>query len=264
MQTQWVRAGEAPRSPRSARRSVVTALLVTGLALSVLGLYTQTTVSEPTRSVRVQPEPVRPIARVSHAHEAGRQIRLRARVASIPDSVPNEVLSQLMADPPDVIVVLGARVRAGRPGRHLYRRMRTALRLYHALGNQPMLLLTGGRGEAVAMRDYLLAYGVPEEQLILETRSQNTQQNARYSMQLLERQSPRFQSALLVTTAVAHRRRIDDHARRALAQFRVYARTVRITAINVNWDLGLIPAVYGRSQRSHHPNRRSVHPRDAS
>lgn len=160
-------------------------------------------------------------------------------------TIPSGVLERVLAAAPDVLVVLGARVRHGEPGRHLTQRLRVALALYRALERRPAILLTGGRGEALAMREWMLAHGVPSSQLVLETRSRNTFQNARYSMAILERQAGRFRSALLVTTAVRHRgRRFDNHARRALDDFLRFASRVRLSAVSVNADPTIQPRVY--------------------
>lgn len=54
------------------------------------------------------------------------------------------------------------------------------------------VVVSGGQGsnepttEARAMADYLMAAGVSEEQILLEDQSHNTNENLRYSLQLLE------------------------------------------------------------------------------
>ena len=170
-------------------------------------------------------------------------------VVAVPEDagaeVPQAVIDRVISAAPDVLVVLGAKVHGGRPGWHLTQRLRTALRLYTALGRRPSLLLTGGHGEAEAMRDFLLARGVPRRQLILENRSRNTVQNACFAMAILERRAPGVRVALLVTTAVRRRGgRVDDHALRALASFTRYAHHVRVGAVSVNRDPALAPRVY--------------------
>jgi hypothetical protein len=184
------------------------------------------------------------------------------------DAIPPDVLARVRTVNPDVLVVLGARVRYGTPGRNLYQRLRTALRLYDALDRRPALLLSGGKGEAVAMQAFLLAHGVPAAQMILERRSRTTVQNARWSMAILEREPERFRSALLVTTAVRHRgHKLDDHARRALADFVHFSRRVLVSAVSVNADPTIAPRMYvcanpGRAaatRRHHHRHHTRSH-----
>lgn len=90
-----------------------------------------------------------------------------------------------------------------------------AARVYHA-GKAPLVLASGGgvRGagavsEAAAMAQLLAALGVPPGAVLLEDRSTNTAENARYSAQLLQARG--INRVLLVTSAL--------HMRRALAEF---------------------------------------------
>ena len=109
---------------------------------------------------------------------------------------------------PDVLVVLGARVRHGVPGRHLIQRVSTALALFDALDRRPTLLLTGGHGEAQAMHDWLVAHGVPREHLVLETRARSTVQNALFAMRMVDQIAEPVRTVLVVTTAVLRRGRV--------------------------------------------------------
>jgi hypothetical protein len=165
--------------------------------------------------------------------------------------IPRDVLERVRAASPDVLVVLGAQVHDGLPGRNMRQRMWTALRLREALPNHPRLLLTGGHGEARAMRGFFLAHGVAARDLILETRSRTTDQNARFSMRILERDAQRYRVALLVTTAVRMRHRLDDHARRALESFAYFAHRVRLAAVSINADPSIAPRMYVAGDREH-------------
>ncbi len=170
--------------------------------------------------------------------------RLAVRISAA-DSLDPAIVARVRALGPDVLVVLGARVRAGRPGRHLLQRVGTAFALYEALDRRPELLLTGGHGEAVAMRALLLARGVPDDRMVLEPRARTTMQNASYSMTLLTHRGRRGQTALLVTTAVLRRGRVrDDHAARALANFTRVDRGVRLAALSVNAEPWVAPRLY--------------------
>jgi uncharacterized SAM-binding protein YcdF (DUF218 family) len=87
--------------------------------------------------------------------------------------------------PADLAMVFGAANEED-----LARRTRHGVRLYRE-GHVPKLLVTGGgtlarlRPEAARMRDLALQLGVPEADLLVEARSNNTFANARYSLDLL-------------------------------------------------------------------------------
>jgi uncharacterized SAM-binding protein YcdF (DUF218 family) len=90
-----------------------------------------------------------------------------------------------------------------------------AARLYHA-GKAPLIVLSGGSdpavnamSEAEAMQLFLRDLGVPDSAMLLETRSRNTRENARYSAQLLD--ARKMHHILLVTSAL--------HMDRAMGQF---------------------------------------------
>ena len=91
---------------------------------------------------------------------------------------------------PEVMIVLGCKVEAWGPSVLLQDRLDEALDYWE---DHPDILIvtSGGQGpnepaaEARAMADYLIANGVPEEQILLEDRSHNTDQNLRYSRELL-------------------------------------------------------------------------------
>jgi uncharacterized SAM-binding protein YcdF (DUF218 family) len=83
-------------------------------------------------------------------------------------------------------------------------------RLFHA-GKAPLLVLTGGSNPAVsitseaeAMRLLLSDLGVPAGVTLLEERSRNTRENARYTADLLQ---PRGVSRILLVTSALHMRR---------------------------------------------------------
>ena len=65
-----------------------------------------------------------------------------------------------------------------------------------ASGKDAILVPSGGQGadepipEAEAMRRYLVAQGIPEDQIVTEDQSRNTYQNMDYSRKLIERRKP--------------------------------------------------------------------------
>ena len=113
-----------------------------------------------------------------------------------------------------------------------------AARLYHA-GKAPKIILSGGHNDwqidiatqAEAMREFLMALGVPSESIILEMQSRNTYENAYYCAQIM--QMTGMNSAILVTSvlhmprflAVLQTQNVD--ALPAATDFEVYERYPR-------------------------------------
>ena len=92
---------------------------------------------------------------------------------------------QMWADetrPANAIVVLGAAEYAGRPSPVFRARLDHALGLYHR-GIAPIMITTGGKGddpqfsEGGVGRKYLIEHGVPDEAIIAETQSDNTDES---------------------------------------------------------------------------------------
>ncbi|HEY6558125.1 MAG TPA: YdcF family protein [Polyangiaceae bacterium] len=90
----------------------------------------------------------------------------------------------------DAIVVAGATVwRGGRPSRALTRRTLAGVELFRQ-GYAPRLVLTGGVGahgpaEAEVAARIAREHGVPEAALVIEGRSHNTEENARFARELI-------------------------------------------------------------------------------
>lgn len=111
----------------------------------------------------------------------------------------------------DVIIVLGAQVKAdGTPSVALERRLTAALESYHE--DRQLIIVCGAQGaneprpEGDVMRDWLLARGVPETDILKETKSLNTRENLRYAKALMKEHG--LTQALVVTS--------DYHVARAL------------------------------------------------
>ena len=94
------------------------------------------------------------------------------------------------AERADALVVLGARVMPGGvPSGALLARVEKAVELYQR-GMAPRLVFSGGIGvnppsEAQVMREQAVRLGVPAEACVLEEQSHSTEQNARFSAELL-------------------------------------------------------------------------------
>ena len=87
------------------------------------------------------------------------------------------------AAPADAIGVFGAAEYDGRPSPVFRARLDHALELYHR-GIAPLIITLGGEGgdqfsEGSVGRDYLMSQGVPENAIIAETESRNTEESAR-------------------------------------------------------------------------------------
>lgn len=90
----------------------------------------------------------------------------------------------------DYIVVLGARVNGKNISSNLYYRLEAAL---DYINDNPecQIIVSGGRGvgeditEALAMKNYLLDKGIDEERIIEEDKSVNTDENIKYSLDII-------------------------------------------------------------------------------
>jgi vancomycin permeability regulator SanA len=112
--------------------------------------------------------------------------------------------------PVDAVVVLGAQVLPdGTPSLALKDRLDTAIDLYDQ-GLTPVLIMSGGIdaggvSEAVAMRDYAVARGVPEQAIQVDEYGNSTQATARNTIEMARRQGL---ERLGVTSSFYHMARI--------------------------------------------------------
>lgn len=87
-----------------------------------------------------------------------------------------------------------------------------------AKGRHPMLVTSGGQGpgedlpEGRAMADYLISKGVPEERILVEDRSRTTEENLRFSKEIMRDRVPEYRS--LVVTNNYHVMRAARMARK--------------------------------------------------
>ena len=114
---------------------------------------------------------------------------------------------------PTVMIILGCQLREDGPSILLQDRLDEAL---DYLDNHPdmTVVVSGGQGpnepttEARGMADYLLAHGIPEEQILLEDQSHNTSQNLAYSMRVLEEAGVDWEGRVLVVSDGFHLARV--------------------------------------------------------
>ena len=126
----------------------------------------------------------------------------------------------LVRGDPQVMIVLGCQVRQDGPSVLLRDRLDEALD-YWEDHEDITVVVSGGQGpdepttEARAMADYLMAGGVPEEQLLLEEGSHNTFQNFQYSRALLDQADADESQGVLVVSNGFHLTRARMLAQRA-------------------------------------------------
>lgn len=112
-------------------------------------------------------------------------------------------------DGPVALVVLGARVDPdGRPSETLRARVEHAVRLFPRSGAE-VLVFSGGVGtfgasEASVARDLAISLGAPAALCLVEEDSHSTAENARYTMDLLERQFGRRRLGVIVVSDPYH------------------------------------------------------------
>jgi len=105
--------------------------------------------------------------------------------------------------PSEVIIGLGAgpaRSKDGSVNQELKARVEKVVELYNA-GFADYIIFTGGETgggcEAEVMKEIAIEMGVPGDKIFLETKAIDTITNARYSVELMQRQG--FKSAILVS-----------------------------------------------------------------
>lgn len=116
---------------------------------------------------------------------------------------------------PEIMIILGCQVMpAGHPSVLLQDRLNEAL---DYLNDHPdmTVVVSGGQGdnepttEALAMAEYLIANGVPEEYILQEDRSHNTWQNLNYSMELLADEGYDVTADMIVVSNGFHLTRVS-------------------------------------------------------
>lgn len=91
----------------------------------------------------------------------------------------------------DAIIVLGAAVRGEQITTALQKRLNAAIEYYEE-NPDVIIVVTGGQGpqeditEALAMERYLMANGIPQDNIIKEEKATSTYENFKYSKELLD------------------------------------------------------------------------------
>ena len=109
----------------------------------------------------------------------------------------------------DYVIVLGAGVNGSKPSAALYERMQAALDYAKEYPNA-ILVLTGGQGEgenlteARCMYEWLKGKGVEEKRLWLEEKATNTEENLRFSLDLIERKTGKRPAEIAIISSEYH------------------------------------------------------------
>ncbi len=105
-----------------------------------------------------------------------------------------------------IVIVLGCGIRGERVSVGLAKRLNKAYE-YHQKNPDAVIIVSGGQGpqedipEALAMKRYLTAKGVPEDKIIMEDKSTSTITNFRYSHEIMKEMGLPDDSVVFVTNA---------------------------------------------------------------
>ncbi len=133
-------------------------------------------------------------------------------------SVNMVVYAEKDCDSADCVIVLGCQVKGETPTPMLCDRLNAALELLESNPNA-VCVVSGGQGpqehisEAEAMRRYLNERGITDKRIITEPLSTSTEENLRFSAELLAERG--FKGSIVVVTNEFHQYRADIYARRA-------------------------------------------------
>jgi len=123
------------------------------------------------------------------------------------------VKSEPLPDRADVGIVLGATIWGDEPSPGLKERLNLALKLYKE-GRFPALIVSGGMDangayitEAEGMKRYLVASGVPDQDVILEDKATSTYENLLFSKRIMLDRG--WDSALIITHTYHGARALD-------------------------------------------------------
>lgn len=138
------------------------------------------------------------------------------------------------------VVVLGCQVRGTNPSLMLRRRLDTAYE-YLTEHEEICVVVSGGQGgdeeisEAECMRRYLVSRGISEERIYIEDNSTNTQENIRFSKEIIEAEG--LPSDITIVTDGFHQLRADIFAERE---------GIRSYNISSNTPMWLLPTYWVR------------------
>jgi len=109
----------------------------------------------------------------------------------------------------DYVIILGGGVKGGEITKTLQYRLDEGIAFLY---EHPHLevIVSGGKGfgetisEGEAMRNYLVANGIPKDKIIVESKATSTMENFKYTKQILAKQTGRSDYKLMVVTSDFH------------------------------------------------------------
>jgi len=122
------------------------------------------------------------------------------------------------------VIVLGAGVNGRTPSVSLYERLVAAESYLNSHPNS-IAVLSGGQGdgedisEAQCMYEWLSSHGISDERLWMEPNAENTEQNIRYSLDVIEEHTGIRPTAVTVITSSYHLCRAELFTRRQNVEF---------------------------------------------
>ncbi|MDE6767015.1 MAG: YdcF family protein, partial [Eubacterium sp.] len=139
------------------------------------------------------------------------------------------------ADSEAVVIVLGCRVKGDKPSLSLEKRTDAA---YRFLLNNPVAvaILSGGQGkdeklsEALCMQKLLYDRGILKDRLIIEDKSTTTDENIRFSLEIIERLGMKKEVAIATS---------EYHQKRAAAICKRYG--IKSSAVSSKTKMTLLP-----------------------
>lgn len=113
-----------------------------------------------------------------------------------------------------LIIILGEKLpKNGQLNKILQNRLDKALDLYH----DSLIIVSGGRvqkecihTEAYVMKKYLMdTHNIPSDKIIQESRSQNTIENAKYTLKIIKQKNIQFDKIIVVSSSF-HLKRVSN------------------------------------------------------
>ncbi len=104
----------------------------------------------------------------------------------------------------EAVIVLGCGVKGTKPGGSLIKRLDKTIEYYNN-NNKAVIVVSGGKGpqedisEAQAMYDYLIERGLPSQSMIMESKATSTNDNFRYSKEILDKRLGEDYRAVYIT-----------------------------------------------------------------
>ena len=143
-------------------------------------------------------------------------------------------------DESNTVIVLGCQIKEDKPSKMLRQRLDKAIE-YLADHDDAVCILSGGQGddeivpESEAMYNYMLEKGVDPSRLYTEDRSHNTQENMKYSAEIINEE--RLDKNVVVITNAFHQYRASVYAKEAgLCAY----------ALNCKTNIGVLPTYWLR------------------